>query len=424
MFTFSRIRYYDIDKDDYLNVREFSRLLRDICRDRSNPGTLDDQQVREEMQNIGAVMVNGQLMVPLMSFKRAVGSHAFRGTSRLCRASHSPFAIISQSLVNRKVAWGGLDRKSRNDVLRNRKYEGVCSGCRAGPSYDISDTIVYLDERSGRFIHAKSIPKLNGAQPSRKTSPRPQVSSRRRQSELSKKPPTRQYSLDITFNKTLVLHYLLDMIREFNKTKGNVRVYRGLMSTAKDDQKLDFFNDIKDICREMATMLESEERCLHINDACYVIGDLHGNLEDLLTLEEVLWRRAPIHEANLLFLGDYVDRGRWGFEVFVYLMCLKLLSPNRVFLLRGNHEVKHIQMKYTFQKEMTKKYGKDYGIKLFEWVNAVFDRLPVCAVINDSIFCCHGGVSVVHCNPSGYLSPFANHLSIISCHTQSWFWKH
>src|SRR5690606_23151044 len=102
------------------------------------------------------------------------------------------------------------------------------------------------------------------------------------------------------------------------------------------------------ICTETAKMVEREERVLKVGDPCYVIGDIHGNIEDLLTLERTLWRGMPFLTSNYLFLGDFVDRGKWGFECFLYLMLAKLRCPNKIKLLRGNHEVRAIQMKYSF----------------------------------------------------------------------------
>ena len=51
-----------------------------------------------------------------------------------------------------------------------------------------------------------------------------------------------------------------------------------------------------------------------------------------------------------------------------------------------------MQIHYTYKKECLKKYGDNYGPKVFEMTNKVFDKLPVCAVIDDSIYCAHGGI--------------------------------
>jgi len=72
----------------------------------------------------------------------------------------------------------------------------------------------------------------------------------------------------------------------------------------------------------------------------FVIGDIHGNLEDLMSLERTIWRRFPeVNGMHYLFLGDYVDRGCWSVECALYLLSMKLLRPACVHLLRGNHEV-------------------------------------------------------------------------------------
>jgi len=36
--------------------------------------------------------------------------------------------------------------------------------------------------------------------------------------------------------------------------------------------------------------------------------------------------------------------------------------------------------------------GNKYGLQVWEALNKVFDLLPICATIDDSIFCAHGGI--------------------------------
>lgn len=57
-----------------------------------------------------------------------------------------------------------------------------------------------------------------------------------------------------------------------------------------------------------------------------------------------------------VFNGDYVDRGKKGFEVLLLLLSLHLASPNTVFLNRGNHEDSVMNLRYGFSREVEAKY--------------------------------------------------------------------
>ena len=67
----------------------------------------------------------------------------------------------------------------------------------------------------------------------------------------------------------------------------------------------------------------------------FVVGDIHGCLEKLVTLMD----KIPIdyNQDQLIFIGDYIDRGPSSFEVVRYLIELKNLKPDTIFI-KGNHE--------------------------------------------------------------------------------------
>ena len=92
-------------------------------------------------------------------------------------------------------------------------------------------------------------------------------------------------------------------------------------------------------------ILASEPRLLRLKAPAYVFGDFHGNMADLMAFARTMWPLGMhLTPGTFLFLGDYVDRGVFGLEILAYLFAQKIMLPDKVFMLRGNHEVKIVNV--------------------------------------------------------------------------------
>eukprot|EP00118_Oscarella_pearsei_P006042 m.27604 g.27604 ORF g.27604 m.27604 type:complete len:320 (+) comp30203_c0_seq1:66-1025(+) len=143
---------------------------------------------------------------------------------------------------------------------------------------------------------------------------------------------------------------------------------------------------VRQLCQVSRQIFLDQPMLLEIAAPVNIVGDLHGQYEDFLRqLDKVGY--PP--DENYLFLGDYVDRGKRSLETICLAMAYKIKYPENFFLLRGNHECASINRVYGFYDEIKRRYN----IKLWKTFTDCFNCMPIVAIVEDTIFCMHGGLS-------------------------------
>jgi len=145
--------------------------------------------------------------------------------------------------------------------------------------------------------------------------------------------------------------------------------------------------EVQTLCVKAREILKEESSVQTVKCPVTVCGDIHGQWHDLKELFKI---SGYPPDTNYLFMGDYVDRGYYSVECVTLLVCYKVRYPDRVVILRGNHESRQITQVYGFYDECLKKYGNP---NVWKYYTDLFDFLPLTALIEDKIFCLHGGLS-------------------------------
>ncbi|WOL16450.1 serine/threonine-protein phosphatase PP1-like isoform X1 [Canna indica] len=144
--------------------------------------------------------------------------------------------------------------------------------------------------------------------------------------------------------------------------------------------------EIRQICVEAKHVFLAQPNLLDVHAPIKICGDIHGQYHDLLKLFE---KGGFPPQSSYLFLGDYVDRGKQSLETICLLLAYKVKYPDKVFLLRGNHEDSKINRVYGFYDECKRRFN----VRLWKTFCDCFNCLPMAALIDEKIMCMHGGLS-------------------------------
>ncbi|KAK4181822.1 putative Serine/threonine-protein phosphatase PP-X [Triangularia setosa] len=134
-------------------------------------------------------------------------------------------------------------------------------------------------------------------------------------------------------------------------------------------------NEVRELCHKARELLIEEGNVVTVNAPVTICGDIHGQFHDLMELFRV---GGDVPDTNYLFMGDFVDRGFYSLESFLLLLCLKVRYPDRMTLIRGNHESRQITTVYGFYDECLRKYG---SANVWRYCCDVFDYLALGAIV-------------------------------------------
>eukprot|EP01062_Namystynia_karyoxenos_P077088 TRINITY_DN768_c1_g4_i1.p1 TRINITY_DN768_c1_g4~~TRINITY_DN768_c1_g4_i1.p1 ORF type:complete len:345 (+),score=115.30 TRINITY_DN768_c1_g4_i1:122-1036(+) len=146
-------------------------------------------------------------------------------------------------------------------------------------------------------------------------------------------------------------------------------------------------SEVKGLCHAASELLQEEQNVVMVDAPVTIVGDIHGQFYDLKEMFKV---GGDVPYTSYVFMGDYVDRGFHSVESFLILLALKVRFPDRVVLVRGNHESRQITQVYGFYDECLRKYG---SVNVWRYCTDVFDLLTLSCLVSTKVLCLHGGLS-------------------------------
>lgn len=170
-----------------------------------------------------------------------------------------------------------------------------------------------------------------------------------------------------------------------------ITTYRGQLFAEDMDLYFEHLTYLLECTKEV---FSAESRLLKTNAPVVVVGELRGNINAALTVQQLLAPTAPVLTTNLIFLGNYIDKGKGtNIAVISLLFSLKIQDPDKVLLLRGFTENGNMATSI-LQPQCEELFGIERGQKMMELLLQTFERMPFAVVIEDIIFAVHSGLPI------------------------------
>lgn len=153
--------------------------------------------------------------------------------------------------------------------------------------------------------------------------------------------------------------------------------------TVEEPLHLPGVESLSELLTDAVSLFETEGSLIEVEkSSVLVVGDTHGDVFSSL-------KAFDIEADAYVFLGDYVDRGPYQLENAILLLAKKLEQPEKVYLLRGNHESPIMNQYHGFLEKVVWRYN----LQTYKLFVEVFSRLPYAALISSSILAVHGGIA-------------------------------
>ena len=158
-------------------------------------------------------------------------------------------------------------------------------------------------------------------------------------------------------------------------------------------------NFISNLINEALGQLKSSTPLIKLRSPVKIFGSINGQYNDLMRYFSLFGRpselKGDIECVDYLFLGNFTNRGAFSLETVCLLLALKVKYNGHFHLLRGNQEDLEISKLYGLAEECKEKLKEDINQpnSIFNQLCNLFEYLPLAAVVNNQIFCCHNGIS-------------------------------